>query len=55
MDIIHIISLQLFDLLQSYEEGIKNEMSFGEAKELRKKILHLQSELEQQKMLVIVE
>ena len=55
MDRIHILSLQLIDLLQNYEEGIKNEMSFAEAKELRKKILQLQSELEQQRALVCVE
>ncbi len=55
MDRIHILSLQLLELVEAYEHGIKNEMSFADAKELRKKIVHLQSELESQRSFIKVE
>lgn len=49
MDKIHMLSLQLLDLLEQYEYGLKNEMPFSEAKELKQKIWILQSELEKQR------
>ena len=55
MDRIHLLSLQLLELVEEYETGIKSEMSFADAKELRKKIQQLQSELENQKTLVEVQ
>ena len=55
MDRVHLLSLQLLELLEQYEFGIKNEMPFYEAKEIKKKILRLQSELQQQRELMSVD
>ena len=49
MEELHVLSIELFELVRQYEEVIKEEKNYSEVTELRNKILDLESKLQSQK------